>query len=219
MMNDHLKILRRVGWVLVVVGTVDIGAMIYCILNRINYSSSFNVFALVAGIFLLRGHLGAARYVTWFSAFFLSVMLLACLTIFPWVRPLDYWLLLIRQHPIDSVFSFLFVVAFLSILLWVYRQLRSPAVVTARANAGQKTGAPVLAFVVGIFFVVLLGVMLQLTLRGPEAKEAVERAHKLYGDDYKYFVSSMNYGGNHVVARLIAYKESEVKEVKIEWKR
>lgn len=218
-MNDHVQILRRVGWVLVVIGTLDIGVMIYCIANKISYSSSFNVFALVAGIYLLRGHLGAVRYVTWFGAFFLSAMLLGCLTVFPWIQPTDYWLIQIRQHPISSVLSLLFAVTFLSMLLWVYRQLRLPAVVAARNNAGHKSGPPVLAFVAGFSLAILMGVMLQLTLRGPEAKEAVERATKQYGDEYKYFVSSINYGGNHVSARLVAYKESETKNVEVEWKR
>lgn len=78
-MTDHIKILRRVGWLLVVVGALDIGVMIYCITNQIAYSSSLNVFAVVAGIFLLRGSLEAVRYVAWFSAFMFSGLLLASL--------------------------------------------------------------------------------------------------------------------------------------------
>ena len=71
-MAEHLRILRRVGWALVIIGALDIGVMVYCIVNGMNYSSSLNVVAVGAGIFLLRGNLGAVRTVSWFSAFLLT---------------------------------------------------------------------------------------------------------------------------------------------------
>jgi hypothetical protein len=61
--DQHIPILKCVGGVLLIVGLVDIAVMIYCIANRISYSSSFNIFAVVAGIFLLRGNLRAASLV------------------------------------------------------------------------------------------------------------------------------------------------------------
>jgi hypothetical protein len=42
-------ILRRVGLALIVFGMLDIAVMIYCIANAVSYSSSFNVFAVLAG--------------------------------------------------------------------------------------------------------------------------------------------------------------------------
>jgi hypothetical protein len=68
----YQKILRNVGWALLWLGVVDVGVMIYCIANNIGYSSSFNIFAIIAGVFLIRGSLKAARLVAWFSAFLLS---------------------------------------------------------------------------------------------------------------------------------------------------
>jgi hypothetical protein len=53
-------ILRKTGGVLLAVGLIDIAVMIYCIANQISYSSSFNIFAVVAGVFLLLGNLRAA---------------------------------------------------------------------------------------------------------------------------------------------------------------
>ena len=50
--------------VLVVVGLLDIGVLIYCIANGISYSSSQNIFAVIAGLFLLRGSLVAAGLCT-----------------------------------------------------------------------------------------------------------------------------------------------------------
>lgn len=37
--------------------------------ESLNDSSSFNIFAMIAGIFLVRSHLGAARLIAWFSAY------------------------------------------------------------------------------------------------------------------------------------------------------
>ena len=68
MRNDapasYRAILRRVGLLLIVIGVLDVGYMIYCIVNGESYSSGLNIFAIVAGIFLIRGHLGAVGLVT-----------------------------------------------------------------------------------------------------------------------------------------------------------
>ena len=47
---EHLRILKHVGLTLVVLGVIDIGLLIYCIANQISYSSSLNIFAVVAGM-------------------------------------------------------------------------------------------------------------------------------------------------------------------------
>lgn len=218
-MNEHLPILRRVGWILVVIGALDIGLMVYCIVNRLNYSSGLNIFAVVAGVFLLRGHLGAVRVVRWFSAFLLSALLLCLLTVFPWIQPLDYWLLIIRAHPFGSVAYVVLALVMLWVLFWVYRQLRLPAVVEACVAAGHGQGAPRSAFLAGTALAVLLAVMMQLMLNGDAAQEAKRLAAQQYGSDYKYFVSSIQWSGGHVSARLIAYKGDVAKEVAVEWRQ
>ena len=55
--QQHRSILARVGEVLLIVGVLDIGAMIYCIMKGISYASSFNIFAVWLGILLIRGSL------------------------------------------------------------------------------------------------------------------------------------------------------------------
>jgi hypothetical protein len=62
-------ILKRAGIVLVVVGLLDICALIYSIVNRTPYSSNLSVFAVIGGVFLLRGSLRAASLVQWFALF------------------------------------------------------------------------------------------------------------------------------------------------------
>jgi hypothetical protein len=58
--QTYRGILKCVGGVLIVIGLIDIAVMIYCIVNRISYSSSFNIFAVIAGILSMRGGLKAA---------------------------------------------------------------------------------------------------------------------------------------------------------------
>lgn len=217
-MTEHLKICKHVGWTLVVIGVIDIGIMIYCIVNEISYSSSLNIFAVVAGILLLRGSLVTARIVTWFSAFMFSGLLLGSVIVFPWMRPLDYWLLTFHKDPSGSLLSIVVGAALLFWLFWVYRQLRSPAVMEARAAAGQRVGVPRSAFFAGSALAILMAVLLQLSLKGDSTEKAVRLATQQHGSQYKYFVSSINWAGHHVSARLTAYNDKESKEVRIEWK-
>src|SRR5262245_12056942 len=135
-MNESLRVLRRVGWLLIAIGVIDIGIMIYCFINEMDYSSSLNIFAAIAGIFLVRGYLGAARIVTWFSAFMFSALLLSLLIVVPWIQPLDYWMWILRTHLLSAAVYTAFLIAFFVVMFWIYRQLRLPAVVEARAAAG-----------------------------------------------------------------------------------
>lgn len=216
-MTEHLPILRRVGWTLVIVGVVDIGVMIYCIANRISYSSTLNLYAVVAGVLLLRGKLVAARVVAWFCAFMISALLLCGFSVVPWLQPLEYSLMVVRESPFNFFLRIAFVAAMLTWMFWAYRKLLSPVVMEARRAAGLKPGRPVSAFVAGCAFAVLMGVMLQLTMKGESAEKAVRLATEQYGDEYKYFVSSIRWAGSHGSARLRAYNDKESKEVEVEW--
>src|SRR5258705_5682168 len=77
MNNDltYLPILKRVGLVLIIVGVIDVGWMIYCIVHRIGYASSFNIFAIIAGIFLIRGSLRGAAIISRVAVFMLTVFI------------------------------------------------------------------------------------------------------------------------------------------------
>lgn len=200
-----------------IIGALDIGVMIYCIVNRMNYSSSLNVFAVGAAIFLLRGNLGAARMVSWFSAFMLSGFLLSALIVFPWMWPSEYWLLTLRQDPPGFVLSVLLIVAMLLALFWVYRTLRAPPVLAARAAAGHSTDVPKSAFVWGCVLAIALAVLMQFTMRGETAEKAVRLATERYGTEYRYVISSIHWAGGHVSARLTAFNQKESKEVEVEW--
>lgn len=216
-MPEHLRILRRVGWVLVILGMLDIGFMVYCIVNRMAYSSSLNIFAVGAGVFLLRGSLSAARLVGWFSAFLFAGFLFGTLIITPWMAPLDYWLLTARRAPLQSVLLILLLVTVLVALFWIYRTLRAPAILAARAAAGQSIDSPKSAFVAGGGLAIVVAVLLQFALNGETAEKAVRLAAEQHGSEYRYFVSQISWAGRHLSARVTAYNSDESREVEVEW--
>jgi len=47
---------------------MDIGIMVYCIANKTSYSSSFNIFAVIAGVYSLKANLKARRLTSQFAA-------------------------------------------------------------------------------------------------------------------------------------------------------
>lgn len=217
MATPHQVVLRRVGWTLLVVGVLDVAYMAYCIANSLAYSSSLNIFAVIAGVYLMRGHLGAVRVVTWFSAFYLSGFLLALVVLFPWLQPLDYWRIAFLRSPSEFLLSALAVVVLLGVIAWVYSQLRSPVVIQARETAGQSGRAPTLAFLAGGFLVLVLAVVSYVMLHGDAAERAVGLAAAQHGSQYRYFVSGMNWSGGRVRASLVAYNEQETKDIEVEW--
>lgn len=68
-MKEYRAILKQVGLALIVVGLFDIAYAAYCIVHMQSYSSSLNLLAVIADIFLLRGNLAATRKITWMAAF------------------------------------------------------------------------------------------------------------------------------------------------------
>ena len=96
--TSHLPILKRAGAVLLVVGLIDVAVMIYCIINSVSYSSSFNILAVAAGIFLLRGNLRAASIIRWIAVFMFSAFS-GLLLVWPFMQPID---LTLTQAPPKS---------------------------------------------------------------------------------------------------------------------
>ena len=111
--QSYRSILRRAGLVLVAVGLIDIGWMIYCIVNGISYSSSLNIFAVIAGILLIRGGLRTAGIVRWLATFFVSAFA-ALVAIFPFLQPVGLTLAEIRFNKVGVVTSVVFSVVFIA---------------------------------------------------------------------------------------------------------
>lgn len=214
----YRRVLREVGLVLVAIGVVDIGFMAYCIATGRGYSSSLNVFAVIAGLFLIRGNLGATRIVTWFSAFLLAGLGSALLVAFPAMRPLDLLATEFRLDPLSSLLQWLLAAALLVVLWWVYRRLRSPAVVRAREEAGQVASAPRLAFGLGLALPAGLAILMHFTMGGDAGAKAIDLARSKAGPNYKYLVTAMSWSDSGYRATVTAWNDHEIRDVEVEWK-
>jgi hypothetical protein len=144
--DDYRAILRHVGWVLIVVGILDICNMAYHLANRSSYMSAFSIVAIAAGGFLIGGNLRAARFVTYYAAFLLTgalgILLLIGIPslVAQWPALMEFRLIPIG--PITSIISFLVNLGVLALLYWIYRRLRAPAVVQAQLAAGEAAALP-----------------------------------------------------------------------------
>ncbi len=215
-MDEHKRILKKLGLILVVVGLLDIGFMIYCITNGIGYSSSLNIFAVIAGAFLLKGSLRAAGYVAFFSAF----MLAGFVGILPMIilsEPLELRLIRFELHPISTFLTYALIPVVIWFVYWVYRQVTSEPVLAARKVAKMSHSKPKLAFVIGGLLAVTLSVAIYSLNHGDKAAMAKAKAAEMYGKEYSYSITAMSYSGGHVSARLIAYKDSEIRDVGVSW--
>ena len=158
-MVAYRLILQRVGAVLVVVGLLDIAVMIYCVISGLSYSSSFNVFAVILGIFLYRGGIRAAKFATAAAAFFLAM---------------GAWMLLLLVANVASgtldllanSWVLVLLVAILGLLYWIYRELRREPILAARRELGMTDTQPKLAFALGGLLPVFIAGVMFLMLSG-----------------------------------------------------
>jgi hypothetical protein len=216
-MTDYRATLKKAGLALVAFGLADIAFMIYIVSQGQSYSSSFNIFAVVAGVLLIRGSLRTARVVTWVSAFMFTVFIGAFLFVFPFTQPLGLLVTQTMLDPVSSLALWAMAATALALLGWTYRQLRSAPVLEALSASGRSTATPRLAIGAGIALVALMAVVLNMTLNGTAGDKAVELARKQLGPDYSYATQSIHWGGGRSSAIVAAYNDNEVKYVSVEW--
>ena len=220
METQHTPILKRVGSVLLIVGLIDIAAMIYCIANGISYSSSFNIFAVIAGIFLLRGSLRAASVVRWFAVFMFAAFV-ALLIAWPFMQPLDLTLTQFRLNPAASVATVALIAFVLGLLFWLARELGHEPIQAARASAGRKQQDMRIPAVIGVALVVVMGIFLALLLGGESAERAKSMAEQQVGPGYQFHVSSLNIiknsQGAFVSGIVTAWNDKDIRNVPVHW--
>lgn len=207
---------KKVGIVLFVIGILDIILMLYCIINKIAYSSSFNFFFVIIGIFLIKGSIKTARIARWFSVFF-SIMLIGIVVGVSLLMPFDLLLLKLKLNVWSALGTFLFIVIFFLFLIWVYRQLSTPEVLRLFAQSGHPTGKPISAYLSSAFlFIFMLGMFI-LIGSGESEKKAKELARQQLGNGFQYYVSSISISENSGQANVIAYSDKEIRSVKVSW--
>jgi hypothetical protein len=216
----HLAILKRVGAVLVAVGVIDIAYMIYCIVNRMSYSSSLNLFAIIAGILLMRGGLKTAMGVRWFGTFMLSAFV-ALLVAWPAIQPIGLTIMQIRVSPGVFVGEMTLVVFTLGLLFWVLRELAREPIQAARDAAGLKRRDMRIPAALGIGVLVAAGIGQHLLLGGESAERAKSMAEKEVGPGYRFHVSSINIFESSRVKKVSGvvsvWNDKGVKDIPVRW--
>ena len=223
-MDAHLKVLRKAGWVLIIVGLVDIGYMIWCITQKVSYQSSFNIFAVIAGIFLIRGSLKAAKIISMLIAFVLTCVL-AVILILPLILPPSLLLTYLRLNLMSAVGYVMLIFLAVSILFWIYRSLTCRIVRNAMDERGINYTSfwrrPSLGFWIGGCLVLFLVCFLVPLLHGKTAKQAREKAAMEVGQGYRFVVTNMNIsyqgGSKFVRATVVAYNEKEIRDISVQW--
>ena len=219
-MHDYRKTLGTVGTALIVLGTIDVGVMIYCIAAGKSYHSSFNLFAVVAGVYLRRGSLLTARLVAFFSAFYLAGFA-ALVPIAIILLPFSLTVTVLRLYPVPAVLWLAFWAGLLAFLRWVYRQVTSqPALIGLN---DERTGfrwllrGPARGFVSGVALAAVLLVGTGLLIRGGTAERIRTQARREMGPGYEYFVASMSTGTSGTRGTIIAYNSREIRQVEVRW--
>ena len=225
--------LKKVGKILIYAGTIDIALMIVCILAGINYSSIINIFAVIAGIFLYRGSLKAARIVAWMAAFYvLAFPLLAFSLLYDF--PFDLFVLYLKCPGSQSmILSITFLAASYILVLWLYRTLTSDKITLAFEQAGlirHFWSKPWFGFIGAIILFLVLSPLIAFKADSSFQNRAINEARsKVTGGDYKYYVQSLkvshikwiNTGesGTYVWAQVIAYNYHSYWNLSVEWKQ
>ena len=220
----YRKKLKRVGTTLLFIGLLDIAYTIYCLINQKDYIPSFSIFSVVSGIYLIRGNLRAANYVSIFS-----ILILTSLTGFfifdILLKPLDFWLIFLRVSAQESFREIVSVLLFLGFLFWIYRELSSKAVIEAIKQTDIRAKPIVLGFIVGIFLPIITTLMIWLPTRGETAHFAIQEARKKYGSNYKYLVHNVSisyyYSNVHSIKRnqvsMTRYNHNEIRDFNFVW--
>jgi formylglycine-generating enzyme required for sulfatase activity len=218
-MEAYRGILKRVGLALIVVGALDVARMVYCISNGLVYATIFNMFAVIAGAFLLRGSLRTVRVVTWYAAFMLVGVAGLAFVVIPFMSPIGSWPTEFHIDPIGFSRQFVIASVIVAFLFWVYKQLRAAPVVAARVVAGHSASPPTSAFISAAAFVAFLAAVMHFVYGGADASKAVELARARYGDGYTFHVINLRWSrsGDHVWAELSGYDEHEIRSVKVDW--
>ena len=215
-----IHILKRVGIVLLAVGLIDIAVMIYCIANHLSYSSSLSIFAVLAGIFIMRGSLRAASLVRWFSVFMLAGTV-ALLIAWPFMQPFSLTLTQLRLNPGESIEKVMFVAFVLGLLVWLIRELGREPVMAARAAAGRKQRDMRIPVAAGVGIVVVMGIFMAFLLGGESADRAKSLAEQQVGSGYRLHVSSLNITKNNqgtfVSGVVTAWNDSEIRNLPVHW--
>lgn len=208
-------VLRRVGTAFILYGLLDIGMMAYCIWQGQSYSSSFNVFAVIAGLLIRRGSLRVARWAAWFNAFFAG----ATLIVFPlmiYMVPFDFVAAAFRFAPTNALVFTLYPLISICFLVWTQWRLSTAPVKDAYpGRPPRQFWKSVLAGIGGAVGVAVVAIVLVL-FNSVAAKDAIRQARAEAGPEYSCFLTNLHvYGPGYYSGEVIVWNDDEMRRVSV----
>ena len=216
---DAKYLLIKPGVILLVFGLIDIGFMIYCFKNRIGYSSSFNIFAVIAGILLIRGSLKTARIAAQLLAFFLGAIAFI-LPAFLFIASFDYIAALLKFRLLNTVLTAAIVAGLALFMVWIYRLVTRPDIIDEMESQNIISGSfwrhPKSGFVLGLILGIVMSGVIIYSHKGSLKERAEIEAEKVTGPGYKYQITSFQVSNSYFRARVDAYNEKEIKTIVVQ---
>lgn len=216
--DAQFTVMRRAGATLAVIGLLDIASCVVSIAHGASYSSSLNVFALVAGVLVYRGSGSAARLVVKGLSFLLGGFLLLPL-VTPAITPTRLAWLLLKRSPWHAAAGLTVYVSLLAVMYWIRQTLGELPI-----HGGQMKAPPLhrsLPAGLGAAIPLLLAVILPVSMAGPAGRRAVAEAARKVGPGYSFHVqqmsTSINTSGTRGRATVVAYSDAEIRYVAVEW--
>ncbi|MEJ1413873.1 MAG: hypothetical protein RPU90_09905 [Candidatus Sedimenticola sp. (ex Thyasira tokunagai)] len=195
---------------------IDIGVMIYCIMNEISYSSSFNIFAVVAGILLLNRNMFTARVMRWLNLVFL-LMFIVALPLILIGMPLELSIAHVRLDVWGSIVTLVLWVAMGFLFYWAHKQFSNKEAKLAFEGNGYSPNAPKSAIAMGPIILVGSIFLIWYMANGETPMKARELAKQQLGNEYEYHVTNVHSSGEHASVIVVAYNSNEIRHVKVGW--
>ncbi|PWU19304.1 MAG: hypothetical protein C5B50_06835 [Verrucomicrobia bacterium] len=222
-MNDHLKILKYSGVLLVIVGAISLARGLDHLLRAPVGLISFNItgtLPLLAGIFLIRGSLRVAGWVWWGAALFVPLCIAWCaMNIL--VTPPGLILAQLRLSPGALLWGIGYSAGMTGSLIWLVRSLRCEAVLQARLSQGLRLLSLRAPVVLGCVLSLPMAFFLLCVANGPEAQHAKAIACQNLGPAYQYFANSQYIRsgplGKNIAVNVVAYNDREMRMVPVQW--
>jgi hypothetical protein len=202
--------------VLLIVGVIDVGLMIYTVMNDGSYTSSLNIFAIVVGALLLRGSARTARVVRWGSVFF-CIVFLAALFVWLLITPEALFMTQMKLDMMGAITPFITFILAVVIDAFLFYQLSTPESLQKLEDEAFRNGIPYSAFGLSLIVGGAMIYFLSSMLGGENADHAKQLARNELGNNFAYQVTSLSITESGTVAVVVAYNGNEIRNVEVSW--
>lgn len=220
--TSHRPHLRRTGLALLIVGGIDIAAWLICLAFDVPYVSSFNIFSVAGGIFLLRGSLRAASIVRRMAMSMLA-LLAAVVLVSPLLQPPGLTLAMVKAHAALAALGAVLMVFTVALMAWLARELGAPPVRAAIAAAGLKVRSTRWPIAMGVGIALLLAAMGTALQHTDAAARAIREARAANGDGYQYHLSLIQAketpAGREITGTVSAWNDHELRTLPFSWRQ